>query len=123
MCMFMIVGEMVSLILSNNSQSRNEVRGEVARAVVLTPPSPARKASRVAEGAGHRHRVACHSDGRIHEHSVCTHLHSGSSMGRSAQTGIYDHGHRALLDDNLEHIAGDEAFVGADRRAERHHGR
>ena len=72
------------------------------------------------ESDAHGARVTGDGQGRIDQHGVGAHFHRFRGMGWRSESGIDDYGHRGLLDDNCDVVAGSQPLVGADRRSKRH---
>ena len=75
-----------------------------------------------AEGVGHGHGIVGDGDGCVHQHGVGTHFHGFGGVRRSAEAGVNHHRDVALLNDDLQQVAGNEPFVSAYRGGEGHHG-
>src|SRR5690606_18371677 len=53
-------------------------------------------------GGGHEHWVARAGDCGVHEYAVAAQLHGNGGVGGSTYSGIHQHGHLSLVDDEAQ---------------------
>ena len=75
------------------------------------------------EGIGHAVGIAGDGNGGVDEDGVSAHFHGFGGVTRSAEAGVDDDGDGSLFDDDADLVAGLDAAIGTDRRAEGHDGR
>src|SRR5881394_3963972 len=71
--------------------------------------------NRPLERDGHANRIPRHRNGCVDERGIGAHFHRFSGVTGRAQPGIDHDGHRRLLDDDANLVAGLQAAIGADR--------